>query len=314
MSARIARGGGGGGRRARPAARGGSRAVNTRRRKPESLLSSVGLSSAAGRWIALWIGGLALVLAAIAAILSLQVPQLVGTAVAETVGQAGFAMRRVEIKGARRVSRLDIYNIAFDQPSMAMPLVDLDATRARLMQLGWVKEARVHRRLPDTLVIDVVERRPAAIWQNARRLALIDAEGVVLEPVRVDSMPDLPLVIGQEANRHLSVLDGLLRGAPHLRPQVTGASWVGGRRWDIRFQTGETLSLPEGADASGRAMRNFARMDQQTQLLGRGFARFDMRIPGRFIVRVSREPGSVVPALPPVDPAAIPSPDVARTI
>ena len=39
-----------------------------------------------------------------------------------------FAMSRVEIKGAHRVSRLDIYNVAFDQPSTAMPLVDLAAT------------------------------------------------------------------------------------------------------------------------------------------------------------------------------------------
>jgi cell division protein FtsQ len=203
--------------------------------------------------------------------------------------------------------------VAFDQDSMAMPLVDLETTRARLLRFGWVKEARVHRRLPDTLVIDVVERQPAAIWQNSGQLALVDAEGVVLEPVRIEAMPDLPLIIGPGANRHLPSLDTLLGTAPHLRPQVAGASWVGGRRWDIRFQTGEVLSLPEGHDESLRAARNFARMDQQTQLLGRGFARFDMRIPGRFVVRVSREPGSAVPALaPPV--GAAPSQDLSRTI
>ena len=33
---------------------------------------------------------------------------------------------------------------------------------------GWVKDARVSRRLPDTLVIDIVERTPAALWQNQR--------------------------------------------------------------------------------------------------------------------------------------------------
>jgi hypothetical protein len=39
-------------------------------------------------------------------------------------------------------------------------------------------------------------------------------------------------------------------------------------------------------------------------LLGRGFSRFDMRIPGKFTVRVSNEPGSVVPDLPPPASAA----------
>ena len=47
------------------------------------------------------------------------------------------------------------------------------------------------RRFPDTLVIDIVERTPAALWQDEQRLALIDAEGVVLDrvPVEQDARP-----------------------------------------------------------------------------------------------------------------------------
>ena len=76
----------------------------------------------------------------------------------------------------------------------------MSAIRDRLLQFGWVKDARVSRRLPDTLVIDIVERTPAALWQNNGRLALIDSEGVVLDRVPVDKMPDLPLLIGPGAN------------------------------------------------------------------------------------------------------------------
>ena len=64
------------------------------------------------------------------------------------------------------MERLPVYAVALDQDSMAMPLVDLEDTRARLLRFGWVKEARVSRRLPDTLVVDIVERQPAAIWQH----------------------------------------------------------------------------------------------------------------------------------------------------
>jgi cell division protein FtsQ len=48
-------------------------------------------------------------------------------------------------------------------------------------------------------------------------------------------------------------------------------------------------------------------------MLGRGFVRFDMRDPRRMIVRVSREPGSRVPALAPADPNQ-PAPAISRTI
>ena len=313
MTARIAKGGAArGGSRGRSKPRGNVRRVDTRRSKKSGMIEGFGFAPGTGRRITGWIFAGMAVTAAIAAILAFRLPQMAGTALAEAVGGAGFTMRRVEIKGANRVSRLDIYNIAFDQPSMAMPRVDLEATRARLLRFGWIKEARVHRRLPDTLVIDVVERVPAAIWQNSGRLSLIDGEGVVLEPVRVEAMPDLPRVIGVSANRHLAALAGLLEAAPHLRPQVTDATWVGDRRWDIRFQSGELLSLPEGQDAARRAITVFARMDQQTSMLGRGYARIDMRIPDRAIVRLTRQPGATVPELAP-DPGPTPE-DLARTI
>jgi cell division protein FtsQ len=309
MTARIARGGAA---KAKSRPKSASRSVSTRRRSKNGLLESAGFAPGTTRRIGGWLFAGMAVAILIAFTLAFRLPAVAGTAVGETIGEAGFTMKRVEIKGAHRVSRLDIYNVAFDQPSMALPLVDLEATRERLLRFGWIKEARISRRWPDTLVVDVVERQPVAIWQNNQQLSLIDNEGVVLEAVRLDAMPDLPLVIGPAANREVTALAALLDAAPHLRPQVAGATWVSGRRWDIRFQTGETLTLPEGQDAS-RAILRFARMDQQTQLLGRGFVRFDMRDPRRMIVRVSREPGSSVPDLANPDPGPVPE-DLARTI
>ena len=311
MTARIARGAPA---RPRQKPRGSSRSVNTRKSKSSSLGASLGLPQGAARRLGGWSFAVIIGTLAVIAAVAFQLPQLAGTALAEAVGSAGFTMKRVEIKGAQRVSRLAIYNVAFDQPSMAMPLVDLDGTRSRLLQYGWIKEARVSRRLPDTLVIDVVERQPAAIWQHNQRLSLIDGEGVVLEPVRIDSMPDLPLVIGGAANRHLGDLTRLLETAPRLRPQLAGATWVGDRRWDLRFQSGELLSLPEGDEPARRAIQRFQLMDQQSPLLGQGYARIDMRIPGRMIVRLTREPGRSVPELAPPPPAAAPGEDLSRTI
>lgn len=249
-----------------------------------------------GGWILL--GMLIAIAVAVGAVM--RVPQMVGLAVGESIGQAGFAVKRVEIKGLKRMERLPVYAVALDQDSMAMPLVDLDDTRDRLLRFGWIKEARVSRRLPDTLVVDIVERRPAAIWQHEQKLTLIDNEGVPLEQVKLEAMPDLPLVIGREANREAGRLASLIDAAPALKPMLAGATWVGGRRWDLRFQSGEVLALPEGQESAQKALVHFARMDQAAQLLGRGLVRFDMRVPGKFIVRVSREPGSTVPL---VDPA-----------
>lgn len=227
----------------------------------------------------------AIALALVAATM-MGLPQMAGVAFAEMVGRAGFEVKRVEITGIDRMERLTVYAVAVDQHSMAMPLVDLDKVRGDLMRYGWIKEARVSRRLPDTLLIDIVERKPAAIWQNAQALNLIDSDGVVLEPVKLDAMPDLPLLIGRDANKQAMALARLMDAAPSLKPMMAGATWVGNRRWDLRFQSGETLALPEGEGKAADALVKFARMDGMDRLLGRGFVRFDMRIPDKFYVRV----------------------------
>lgn len=215
-------------------------------------------------------------------------PGYVGTATANMVGRAGFEVKSIEIVGIDRMERLAVYAIVTDSKSMAMPLVDLEKIRGQLLQFGWIEDARVSRRLPDTLVVDIVERKPAAIWQHNQELSLIDAKGIVLEPVALDAMPDLPLLIGADANTKAEALTTLTEQAPALKPMLAAATWVGGRRWDLRFQSGETLALPEGEKEAGKALVRFARMDGVQRLLGRGYARFDMRDPTKFVARIDR--------------------------
>ncbi|WP_260582590.1 cell division protein FtsQ/DivIB [Sphingopyxis sp. PET50] len=214
---------------------------------------------------------------------------------AQAVGRAGFQVKKVEVVGADRIDRLKVYDIALAQKDRSMAALDLEGVRADLMKYGWIKDARVSRRLPDTLVVDIVERTPAAIWQHNNRLSLIDEKGVVLEPVTIATMPDLPLVIGPKANRRAQDLDRLLAEASSLKELLAGATWVGNRRWDLRFRSGETLSLPEGEEAAKKALAKFAHMDGANRLLGRGILRFDMRDPDRFVLRLPHE-GQVSPA------------------
>lgn len=232
--------------------------------------SIMGLAGAGAIAVAGWTGALA----------------SAGTAVAEGVGRAGLKVEEIEVTGIDRMERMSVYAVALDQQSRAMPLVDLEEVRARLLDYGWIADARVSRRLPDTLVIDIVEREPAAIWQHEGQLMLIDASGVLLEPVSVDAMPDLPLVIGEGANAQEPAFRRLIAAAPALEPQVRAATWRGNRRWDLRFDSGETLALPEGEAEAAAALVRFAEEEGTKGLLGKGFLRFDMRDPARLVVRM----------------------------
>jgi cell division protein FtsQ len=212
-----------------------------------------------------------------------------GDQFAAAVQRAGFEVQRIEVIGANRIDRLHVYDIVLREQNRSMAAVDLSEVREGLLSYGWVGDARVSRRLPDTLVVELVERAPVAVWQHRGRLALIDDHGAVLENVEPDMAANLPVIVGANANRRIGALNALLDTAPALRPQISGATWVGNRRWDVRFHTGEILSLPEGDEAAHEAIATFARMDGVNRLLGRDMVRFDMRNRDRMVMRPSRE-------------------------
>lgn len=239
---------------------------------------------------------------AVAVMFALEIPSKAATQAGRAIGHAGFAVDGYQIVGLRHMNRNLVDDVVVDELRRAseasgnpegrpaQPLVDVGAIRARLLQFGWVKDARVSRRLPDALVIDIVERTPAAMWQEGQRLSLIDADGVVLDQVPLDRMPDLPLLIGPGANGRASDLRTLMAAVPTLKPQLASATWVGGRRWDLSFQSGEIVALPEGEQAARSALAKFARVDRSSGLLGRGLVRFDLRIPDKMIVRLPKVP------------------------
>ncbi len=235
-------------------------------------------------------------------VIALDIPAKAERTAGALVGRAGFTVSGYQIVGLKHMDRRRIDEVVTDELHRAaeqaesakapQPLVDVARIRERLLQFGWIKDARVSRRLPDTLVVDVVERRPAALWQDSDgQLALIDSDGVVLDRVPVDKMPDLPLLIGPGANGQARELSSLMDDVPSLKPQLASAAWVGGRRWDLNFQSGETVALPEGDKVAHAALAKFAQRDRTDGLLGRGVLRFDLRIPGKMIVRLPKTPG-----------------------
>src|SRR5690349_2289597 len=160
-------------------------------------------------------------------LVALDIPAKAERAAGAAVGHAGFMVSGYQIVGINHMNRSLIDGVVNDELKRAadeagsdkapQALVNAPGIRERLLKFGWVKDARVLRRLPDTLVIDIVERRPAALWQNQGQLALIDSEGVVLDRVQVDRMPDLPLLMGPGANAQEQELAQLMGDVPTLK-------------------------------------------------------------------------------------------------
>jgi cell division protein FtsQ len=213
------------------------------------------------------------------------VPNMAYRQFGEMTAKAGFEVQNIETAGMRRVDQLKVYEIVLAEMEKPMLLVDIERIRTQLNSYGWIKDVRVSRRLPDTLVISVAERVPAAVWQRGDTFSLLDSEGKILDRISQAEIGELPLVKGEQANERIEALAQLLDNAQSLKGQVVGASWIGNRRWDLRFRSGETLALPEGEELAAKALVNFTRMDGVHRLLGRDLIHFDLRDPDRAYMR-----------------------------
>ena len=215
-------------------------------------------------------------------------PALAHERMAYSAADAGFEVRKVKITGVERMNELQVYERALAERDRPMALVDLEGLRSRLLELAWVSDARVSRQLPDTLIIDILERREHAVLARPDRLVLVDAEGHELEPVSAADAKGKLLIRGPGAQKQVAELDGLLDAAPALKSQVAAAEWVGNRRWNLTFKTGQILALPE--ENGPAALVRFAKLDGMHRLLGGRAVAVDMRVPGQAAFRCSGGP------------------------
>lgn len=210
----------------------------------------------------------------------------VAEATSRLQADSGYQVEEVLVEGRTRTeveALRKALNVTRGDPIFAF---DPQSARESLEKLSWVASARVERVLPDTIYVRLTERQPLALWQNRRRLALIDATGAVLEDRNLEHFAHLPIVVGSEAPKHAAEFLAVLSGVPNLASRVEAATLVGGRRWDLRLDNGIDVRLPEGALVP--AMKRLADLERVNGLFERDIVAIDMRLPDRTVVQTSR--------------------------
>jgi cell division protein FtsQ len=205
----------------------------------------------------------------------------------------GLVVADVKVEGRETTDRETI--LAALDAGPGTPILAMSPRRAkgRLEILPWVRSAVVERRLPDTLYVRLVERKPLALWQHSGKLDLIDREGAVIPVTRLDRFTKLPLVVGPTAASHAAELIDMLASEPDLSARVSAAIRVGDRRWNLRIDNAIDVLLP--ADAPAHAWAQLARLERSNAILKRDVQTVDVRLPDRLVLRVNPEAAKEAP-------------------
>jgi cell division protein FtsQ len=117
-----------------------------------------------------------------------------------------FAIREIVIDGNHQLEDIDVRRAARLQIGSNIFEVSAENARNHLLQHPWVAEAKVVRKLPGRVRIDIVERKPVALVA-LDQLYLVSEEGAVFKRLGVDDPVDLPVITGIASERFYDDFD-----------------------------------------------------------------------------------------------------------
>jgi cell division protein FtsQ len=209
--------------------------------------------------------------------------QASGNALQHQLAAAGFSLHRVQLQGVSPMARADVMTAAGVHSGDPTLSLDLDRIRHSVEQVGWVRQARVVRLLPDTVRIIVDERSLIAVWEHAGRTLVVDRLGQPVPEANPRRYGALPLIVGAGAPEAAADLLGHLAQHPRVVQRLDALVRVDERRWDLRLRGGAIVQLP--ADNDEAALIQLDQLDRRAHVLDLGLARIDLRDPDMVTVR-----------------------------
>lgn len=198
--------------------------------------------------------------------------------------RGGLVVDKLTVVGAARTDPVQLQRILEKHRGTPIVSVEIDEIKSTVERLPWVREARVARRLPDTVMVELAERTPMALTREGQRLLIVDERGETFRPADIGRWRSLPVISGAGAREAVAGLAAILAEDPALRRRVTSAVRVGGRRWDVVVDGRIRVLLP--AEGERTAWQRLIAAEKADRLLDRAVTAVDLRVGGRMLLRV----------------------------
>jgi cell division protein FtsQ len=198
---------------------------------------------------------------------------------------AGLAIGEIRLSGQTLTSEQDIFDALGIEPHTSTVSFDVEAARQRIADLPAVETATVRKTYPGDVIVNITEKVPVARWRVDGITFVVDSAGEQIGEDR-GAYTDLPLVVGDGANDDAMVMIRALDQYPRLKEGLVALSRIADRRWDMIYETGLRVQLPELGVA--RALRNLDSYQTNFQLLDRDVTLIDLRIDTLVAVRPTK--------------------------
>lgn len=185
-------------------------------------------------------------------------------------GTSLFGVAEVRVTGATLATPEQVRRAAGVPAGLPLARVDLDRVRDRVGELAPVERVSVSRHWPGALLVEVVERTPAAVVPQGRQFAVVDRTGVVFQTLS-QRPAGLPLVRvakpGREDAATGSALQVVAALTPQLRERLVEVAVEGPARIVVRLREGRTVVWGDATRSADKAAVASALLGQDSDTI-----------------------------------------------
>lgn len=113
-----------------------------------------------------------------------------------------FNLKEIKVSGQERVSKEEISNKLENNFDINIFKLNISKLEKQVEEIPYVKEATIHRKLPNILNVKIEERKPYAIIKYLESYVVMDKYGYVLEILKENTYEDLTIIYGIDAEEY----------------------------------------------------------------------------------------------------------------
>lgn len=158
-----------------------------------------------------------------------------------------FPITSVEVNEVQKVSRDEVLAVLNLGAVRGLLSIDSDKLKQNLESHPWIQQAEVRRVFPDTLVVELKEREPAAVLRADRRELLLGQDGAVIAEANPGTFEGFPILTGIDyahvVSRNADTTERVLAGIA----LTSLLSEIGANQMEVDLQTpGDMVAYYDG--------------------------------------------------------------------
>jgi len=200
----------------------------------------------------------------------------------------GFVVEHVDVIGEGAISENDVIRALGVSSGDYLFEADLKNAQDRIEDITWVERAIVRRLWPDRIVVQIIERKPYALWQNNNNFYLVDKDGAVISAASISTHSEFPLIVGAKAPENYGAFKLILDNYPDHSARMSALVYHNTGRWDV-LMNGDALRVKLPARNPQNALQKLQQLQASRQILDREIGVIDLRLSDRIVLQSSQE-------------------------